>query len=347
MKPLLFLSFVLALPLGLFCQTTLDSSCNLPRPGDRLAKQQVDYKAPGAAGADLVWDFSDQTPLNDHYELKYRTLNTCSDALVGIEDRTMYYYHLRGDSLCSLGYENPTTLIRYRWPEALLVFPFAYGRTLGLGGKETLTYENGNLFNADGSAYAGKVNGYLKSVVGALGSLNATTEGVALVSELQNSTNMFTIKSGDNAFVPNSPTKAGVNLAEVQAATGNMVGSSGSGGTIYWNKNSTSGGLDFTGSISCPAYVGLGHEMGHASDSNWGLLHFSNDYTNAVTGTTYYSAYNGLLKSEWRAVYRENIIRGQAGIPLRTHYGINISTGIPVGIRPKLITPTNRPINYP
>ena len=130
MKPLLFLSFVLALPLGLFCQTTLDSSCNLPRPGDRLAKQQVDYKAPGAAGADLVWDFSDQTPLNDHYELKYRTLNTCSDTLAGIEHRTMYYYHLRGDSLCSLGYENPTTLIRYHRPEALLVFPSIPGSAL-------------------------------------------------------------------------------------------------------------------------------------------------------------------------------------------------------------------------
>ena len=218
---------------------------------------------------------------------------------------------------------------------------------LGLGGKETLTYDNGNLFNADGSAYMGKVKGYLKSAVGALGNLNATTEGSALVSELQNSTNMFTIKSGDNAFVPNSPTKAGANLAEVQAATGNIAGSSGSGGTIYWNANSTSGGLDLTGNTSRPAYLGLGHEMGHASDSNQGLLHFSSDYTNAATGVTYFSAYNGLLKSEWRAVYRENIIRGQAGIPLRTHYGINLSTGVPVGISPRLLSPMNRPLNYP
>ena len=88
---------------------------------------------------------------------------------------------------------------------------------LGLGRKETLTYESGNLYNADGSAYSGKVNGYLKSVMGALGNLNATAEGASWVSELQNSTNMFTIKSGDNAFVPNSPTKAGANLSEVQA----------------------------------------------------------------------------------------------------------------------------------
>jgi len=56
-------------------------------------------------------------------------LDVHSDTLVGTEHRTMYYYHLRGDSLYSLGYENPTTLITYRKPETLLVFPFTYGRT--------------------------------------------------------------------------------------------------------------------------------------------------------------------------------------------------------------------------
>jgi hypothetical protein len=157
---------------------------------------------------------------------------------------------------------------------------------------------------------------------------------------------MFSIESGDNGFVANSTTKAGTNLAEVQTVTGNTAGSTGSGGTIYWNAHSTSGGLDLTGSTSRSAYIGLGHEMGHASDSNQGLLHFSRNWTNAATGATYFSTHNGLLKSEWRAVYRENLIRGQAGIPLRTHYGINMSTGIPVGIAPLLLTPANLPINY-
>jgi hypothetical protein len=231
---------------------------------------------------------------------------------------------------------------------------------LGLGGKETLTYESGNLYNADGSAYSGKVNGYLKSVMGALGNLNATAEGASLVSELQNSTNMFTIKSGDNGFKANSISKAGANLAEVQAVTGNTAGSTGSGGTIYWNANSTRGGLDLTGGTTRPAYIGLGHEMGHASDSNQGLLHYGsmdkngnvipNSYT-SVMGTYNYE-HNGLLKSEWRAVYRENLIRVQAGIPLRTHYGINMTTGTPVGMGPSLIAPiiipsVSRPIYLP
>ena len=129
MKSLLSLLFASVLSLQLSAQATLNSSCNLPRPGDRLVKQQVDYKAPGGKGVGVVWDFSDQTPLNDHYELNYRSLDAHSDTLVGTEHRTMYYYHLRGDSLYSLGYENPTTLITYRKPETLLVFPFTYGRT--------------------------------------------------------------------------------------------------------------------------------------------------------------------------------------------------------------------------
>ena len=129
MKSLLSLLFASVLSLQLSAQATLNSSCNLPRPGDHLVKQQVDYKDPGGKGVGVVWDFSDQTPLNDHYELNYRSLDVHSDTLVGTEHRTMYYYHLRGDSLYSLGYENPTTLITYRKPETLLVFPFTYGRT--------------------------------------------------------------------------------------------------------------------------------------------------------------------------------------------------------------------------
>ena len=129
MKSLLSLLFASVLSFQLSAQATLNSSCNLPRSGDHLVKQQVDYKAPGGKGVGVVWDFSDQTPLNDHYELNYRSLDAHSDTLVGTEHRTMYYYYLRGDSLYSLGYENPTTLITYRKPETLLVFPFIYGRT--------------------------------------------------------------------------------------------------------------------------------------------------------------------------------------------------------------------------
>lgn len=219
---------------------------------------------------------------------------------------------------------------------------------LGFGKKETLKYDNGNLYNKDGSPYIGKVNGFLKKTLNALGSLNQTKEGCSIITELQSSSNMFTIKSGaTNKFKVDNPFKAGANLKEVQAAIGNTVGSMGSGGTIFWNSSSTSGGFDLSGGTIRPAYISLGHEMAHGSDANQGLLHFSSDYINEVTCTQYQSTYQGFIKSEWRAVYRENLIRGEAGIPLRTSYEIDISTGIPLPAGPRLLDATNQPLNYP
>ena len=238
---------------------------------------------------------------------------------------------------------NPVRLVDVDGDSLTIVHNIGF---LGFGGKETLTYKDGNLYNANGNKYSGRVNGFLKSVMGALKSLADTDEGTSLISELQNSTNTFTIMSGDNAFVPTSPNKAGANLSEVQAVTGNTDGSTGAGGIIYWNANSTSGGLNLNGNTYRPSYIGLGHEMGHASDSNQGLLHFSSDYTNPLTGETYVSTYNGLLKSEWRAVYRENIIRSQAKLPLRTHYGYDITSGTPQPTGPRLLDSSNKPINY-
>ena len=116
MKYLFFslLSVFLSLPLS--AQLSLDRLYNMPRVGDRLIKQQVDYQAPGDADVQVVWDFSDPHAVNDHYELRYDSLGSLSDTLVGTENRTMYYYCSQGDSLSFLGYENPTALFSYRKP---------------------------------------------------------------------------------------------------------------------------------------------------------------------------------------------------------------------------------------
>ena len=217
---------------------------------------------------------------------------------------------------------------------------------LGFGGTKKLLYEKGKLHNSDGSPYLGKVKGYLASVVQGLSDLGSTSEGASLISELETSTNMFTIKKGDtNKFKADSPTKAGGNLSEIQTVTGNFSKYSGSGGIIYWNNNITTSGLDTNGNLDRPSYIGLGHEMAHASDASQGLLHYSNDYTN--TNGTYTASYNGLKKAEWRAVYRENIIRSQAQLPLRAYYGYDISSGKPHPIGPRLLSPQNTPLIYP
>ena len=135
----LFLFFMLAVmaPLQLFSQYSLERTTHLPRPGDRLGKQETAYKSPGAKGTGIVWDFSELENRNANYELRYTSPHLGSDTIVGIEHRTMYRYQLSGDTLFTPGYENSTTRIVYRIPESLLIFPFPYGRSLTtcFGGK--------------------------------------------------------------------------------------------------------------------------------------------------------------------------------------------------------------------
>lgn len=151
MKPIFFFILTVFTPVQLFSQHSLERTTHLPRPGDRLGKQEVAYKSPGDKGTGMVWDFSELENKNANYELRYTSPHPGSDTIMGIEHRTMYRYQLSGDTLFTPGYENSTTRIGYRIPESLLVFPFSYGRSLTgcFGGK-------GNYCNRLGIDICGK-----------------------------------------------------------------------------------------------------------------------------------------------------------------------------------------------
>ncbi|MDR0989535.1 MAG: T9SS type A sorting domain-containing protein [Prevotellaceae bacterium] len=106
----------------------LNSDYNCPRSGDRLIKRQIEAIEAGQGGQNRQWDFSELELPEANYELSYSAQG--ADTIIGTEHRTMYYYRLSGDSLFCIGYENPTTLITYRHPELLLVFPLFQGRTV-------------------------------------------------------------------------------------------------------------------------------------------------------------------------------------------------------------------------
>ena len=110
-------------------QHILKSELNLPRPGDEILKQQVEYKDPGRSGANVLWDFSQLTVLNDAYELAYSTPN--DTIITGTEHITQYHYVLQNDSLLLLGFDNPTTHLSDVQPEVLLKFPFQMGDSIG------------------------------------------------------------------------------------------------------------------------------------------------------------------------------------------------------------------------
>jgi hypothetical protein len=55
---------------ALFSQKLTDSR-NYFRSGDKLTKQQVEYKDPGPAGKQIEWDFSMLNSIDDQYQLAY------------------------------------------------------------------------------------------------------------------------------------------------------------------------------------------------------------------------------------------------------------------------------------
>ena len=207
-------------------------------------------------------------------------------------------------------------------------------------GKNNLLYKDGKLYNSDNTLYTGKVSRYTKSVMQAFENISATAEGNAMISELQNSTNNFSIRRGEsNKFKAANP-MAAANLDEIKKVNPH-ASSNGSGGYIYWNPYSTCGGLNENGNTYRPAYIGLAHEFIHARDANNGGL-----FPSEVYGS-YTPIYDGVLKCEWRAVYFENIIRSQAGLPLRTYYGYRTDGSTYWGVGPKMLSPDGKLINYP
>ncbi len=91
---------------------------------------------------------------------------------------------------------------------------------INYGDNQKVRYENGNLFNSDGSAYKG-TDAFVSAVSTNLNSINSVKNGNTVVSGLVNSAEVFTFV---NSAVPNSGG---------QASMGFMPGAKEKGGTIY------------------------------------------------------------------------------------------------------------------
>jgi RHS repeat-associated protein len=177
-------------------------------------------------------------------------------------------------------------------------------------------YENGKLFNKDGSEYTEKLSGFLQTTKEALDKLHTTTEGKKMIDNLQsNQNNNFTIvKSNESRYRDNS--------TEYDAA-GNLVKVD---GTISWNTEGTMVSIaDYPFHEKSPI-TDLGHELSHAFDAN-------NNQRNDMD-------YDGLPAYEWLASYRENLIRKELGLSCRKYYKALHNAGTneyDSGTGPKLI----------
>jgi hypothetical protein len=181
---------------------------------------------------------------------------------------------------------------------------------LGLGKKENVLYENGNLYNKDGTAYAGKVKGYLNKAKGALDNINAVGSGQSLLRQLEGSNFNFTIQRGTNRFEPTSVNRAG--LARVQPGMANIAGS---GGTIYWSPGSSASGPNQLGNTARPSFLGMAHELGHGAMAEQGM----SDFSTYAPGNPDPNL-SRVTNDEFNAVHTENQIRSEYGLPLRNFY---------------------------
>ncbi len=155
---------------------------------------------------------------------------------------------------------------------------------------------------------------FSKKAVDALNTMYGTDEGRSLIDKLGGSDNIFTIEeAATSEFKPLDRRKA--SLAQLKTdpdAQNEYLGllnigfdfNGGSGGTILWNSAGSILPTEEGGRIC--ATIDLAHEMFHALDANQGLLDHRDE--------------KGIPRKEWQAVYHENILRGQMGLPLRTHY---------------------------
>jgi hypothetical protein len=139
----------------LSAQHVLKSDLNLPRVGDRLIKQKINYLPPGEGGEHQTWDFSRFKVVDNEHSLLYFSRNDFG--LIGAEDGQLFSYYSSGDSLFIQGYEDPTTLVSYHQPGLLLKFPLVYDSS------------------SDGSFYGrGKRNDRLEMLVS--GEINTRTD---------------------------------------------------------------------------------------------------------------------------------------------------------------------------
>ncbi len=152
---------------------------------------------------------------------------------------------------------------------------------------------------SNGQMYSGN-DVYLNNLTVAINHLRTGgNAGNVLVSDLTNSTNTVQIVAGKkNSAAPN-------------------------GAWIRWNSTSAEGGMNTMGNEHRPSYIGLGHEMAHIQDTWNGTI--DNSAWVTVRNTT-------IPNSEKYATHIENQLRAENGIPLRTHYGIDVSTGTRVGL---------------
>jgi RHS repeat-associated protein len=246
------------------------------------------------------------------------------------EENGMYYYSAR--------YYNPPTFISRdplfeKYPT---ISPYAYCLNnplifidpTGEDVEIVCPVTNKTIQYTPGMAIPEGTSDFVSNAINALNTINTTKEGGAAIGELHTSSNLFSIQQGDessfrasnerNAYAKQNQENPALALSYQAMQEAGIDINSGSGGTIAWYSSGVS--LPTINGQQTNGTIDLAHELFHGLDANRGMLDNRKE--------------QGVPRSEWQAVYRENSLRGQLNLPLRTHYatyknnvGYNIGTG--------------------
>ena len=189
------------------------------------------------------------------------------------------------------------------------------GDTINIESKKMiLRYQDGTLYNQDGNIYNGKITKFQLKTKEALNKIKNTETGSEMIDALQKSKFNISIKSGNiNQYKADNQAKASLSV-QLNGTNIELLAKAGSGGTVYFNCNTTLGVLTTTGNRMTESFISLGHELAHAWDAINGTLNTKN-----IPGYSFTFAENF-------STHIENKLRAENGLPLRTFYGYNSDT---------------------
>jgi len=127
---------ILLLVTGFVCMQSLSAvvltvDSNRMEAGQAFVKAQVEYKEPGKAGRDCLWDFRRLQILSEEIPVEYFIPDSSRmDIICKRERHNRVYYRQANDSLWCVGHENAHSYVDYTTPDLLLSYPFVYGDSL-------------------------------------------------------------------------------------------------------------------------------------------------------------------------------------------------------------------------
>jgi RHS repeat-associated protein len=201
---------------------------------------------------------------------------------------------------------------------------------IAAGDGNSYRYENGKLFTKDGSEFTGARTGFLGKTTGALDKLSSTKMGGKLIGALASSKDykLDIVSGGKSQY-------AGTGIRQ---GTGENTA-----GTLSWSSNKGESVPVEGNQYGCSdATAIMGHELSHAYDAMHNVADVMVPYGD-----------DKLIKGEWVAVYRENSMRSELGLPVRTHYNKlepAISGNKVIGTGPSMLDRNRKPylpFSYP